>query len=167
MGVTTKTGDKGETSLYTGERVRKDSLRVETYGSIDSLDSALGLARAFSKKPEVKEKIFKQQKNIHLLMADIASLGKEPMITNDVIKNIEEEIQGVESQLPPLREFMVPGANKGGAMLDLARTAARASERKCWALSRDEEVAKNDIVYLNRLSDYCFLLMRLEESEDR
>ena len=167
MGVTTKTGDKGETSLYTGERVRKDSLRVETYGLIDSLDSTLGMARAFVENEAVREKVFKLQKQIHLLMADVASLGKEPMINDDVIKEIETEIQAVESSLPPLREFLVPGATKGGAMLDMARTSARSAERKCWALSREEELAASDILFLNRLSDYCFLLMRLEESDTK
>ena len=76
MGVYTKTGDKGQTGLYTGERVDKDSIRVETYGIIDEMNSALGMARAFCEKDDVRQMIHALQKDVALFMADIASLGK-------------------------------------------------------------------------------------------
>ena len=87
--VYTRTGDRGQTSLYTGERVSKGSLRVETYGTIDEVDSVLGSARALVVHQNVKETIFKIQKDLWLLMADVASLGKEPNIGSDLVKDLE------------------------------------------------------------------------------
>ena len=89
MGVYTKTGDKGQTSLYTGERVDKDSLRVETYGTIDEMNSALAMARAFSRSEEVKTLILMLQKDVSLFMADLASLGQEPHIKETQVKDLE------------------------------------------------------------------------------
>ena len=161
MGVYTKTGDKGQTSLYTGERVNKDSLRVETYGIIDEMNAALGMARAFSENEEVKTLLFMLQKDVSLFMADLASLGQPPHITE---MNISElELDRIEGIVGPLRKFLVPGDTKSGAMLNLARTIARRAERQMLRLSREEEVHESDRLYINRLSDYCFMLMRLEE----
>ena len=163
MAVYTKTGDAGLTSLYTGERVEKNCLRVQTYGAIDEADSALGLARAFAEIAEVREKILAAQKLLPRLMADFASLNREPIITFDDVKNLEAEMDALESSLPPLREFIIPGASKGGAFLDLARTITRRAERLACELSKSEKVHEVDKIFLNRLSDYCFLLMRCED----
>ena len=163
MAVYTKTGDAGLTSLYTGERVEKNCLRVQTYGAIDEADSALGLARAFAEIAEVREKILAAQKLLPRLMADFASLNREPIITFDDVKNLEAEMDALESSLPPLREFIIPGASKGGAFLDLARTITRRAERLACELSKSEKVHEVDKIFLNRLSDYCFLLMRRED----
>lgn len=163
MAVYTKTGDAGLTSLYTGERVEKNCLRVQTYGAIDEADSALGMARAFAEIAEVREKILAAQKLLPRLMADFASLNREPIITFDDVKNLEAEMDALESSLPPLREFIIPGASKGGAFLDLARTITRRAERLACELSKSEKVHEVDKIFLNRLSDYCFLLMRRED----
>ncbi len=160
--VYTKTGDKGQTSLYTGERVDKDCLRVETYGTIDELDSALGVARANVTHKDVAEAIKEVQKQLWLLMADIASIGKEPAITDDHVKRLEEIIDGFDAKLEPLTSFLIPGENKSSAFLDVARTIARRAERSLWRLSRTEEVHDVDMRYLNRLSDLCFILGRVE-----
>ena len=164
MKIYTKTGDEGLTSLYTGERVEKNSLRVQVYGAIDEADSALGLARAFVTVDIVREKIFAVQKMLPRLMADFASLNREPTITRDDVSKLESEMDALESSLPPLREFLIPGASKGGAFLDLARTIVRRAERLACELSKSEQVHASDKIFLNRLSDYCFLLMRREES---
>ena len=124
MSVTTKTGDQGMTSLFTGERIAKDDMRVEVYGDVDSLGSTLGMARAFATSPRVKEHIYNLQK-----------------------------------------QFIIPGDQKSSAMLDLARTTARAAERHAWTLARRGSVAEIDLRYLNRLSDYIFILMRLEDED--
>lgn len=166
MGVYTKTGDKGQTSLFTGERVDKDSLRVETYGTIDEMNSALGMARAFCENEDVKTRIYLLQKNVSLLMADLASLGSEPYIKEFNIQELESEIDEIEGIVGPLACFLVPGDSKGGAMLDLARTIARRAERQILRLSKQEEVHDTDRLYINRLSDYCFMLMRLEEHKE-
>lgn len=164
MGVYTKTGDKGQTSLYTGQRVDKDSLRVETYGIIDEMNSALAMARAFAKSEEVKTYVHMLQKDVSLLMADLASLETEPYIKEQQIKNLEQEMDEIEAKVGPLRSFVVPGDTQGGAMLDMARTIARRAERQMLRLAKVETVHETDRLYINRLSDYCFMLMRLEDS---
>ena len=164
MKIYTKTGDKGLTSLYTGERVDKNCLRVQTYGAIDEADSAFGMARAFVEVAEVKEKIFAVQKLLPKLMADFASLNQAPLITPDDVKTLEAEMDALENSLPPLREFLIPGNSKGGAFLDLARTITRRAERLACELTKSEPVHEVDKIFLNRLSDYCFLLMRKEDA---
>jgi ATP:cob(I)alamin adenosyltransferase len=163
MSVTTKTGDKGQTSLFTGERVDKDSLRVEVYGTIDEVDAALAMARAFSEKDEVTKRIYGVQQKLGRLMADFASLGKEPLITAADVKAMEDDITVLEDALPEQNSFIIPGDTKAGAMLDHARTVVRRAERLAIRLAKTEAVAESDRLFLNRLSDYCYLLMRLEE----
>ena len=165
MGVYTKTGDEGKTSLYTGERVEKNSLRVQVYGTIDEANSALAMARAFAVNPKVKEKLLALQKLMPLLMADIASLGQEPMLHAEHVNGLEREMDKIEEALPPLHAFIVPGDTKAGAMLDLARTITRRAERLFCELSQTESVHQEDRLFLNRLSDYCFLLMREEQEK--
>lgn len=96
-------------------------------------------------------------------MADFASLGSSPRITEEHIRSIEQRIDDAEATLPPIKVFLVPGDTKAGAMLDLARATARRAERCACRLAAEEEVADTDRRFLNRISDYCFLLMRLEE----
>lgn len=165
MGVYTKTGDKGETSLYTGQRVPKNSPRVETYGMIDEMNSALAMARAFSQKDEVKNLIFALQKDVSLLMADFASLDQPAYITDEKISALEKEMDRIEAKVGKLTKFVVPGDTKAGACLDLARTIARRAERQMLRLAAnpEEKIHTSDKIYLNRLSDYCFMLMRLED----
>ena len=166
MGVYTKTGDEGKTSLYTGERVEKCSLRVRTYGTVDEADSALAMARAFSQNAEVKKKLFALQKLMPMLMADLASIGQKPMIQMEQVEALERQMDEIEAALPPLRCFVIPGDTKAGAMLDLARTVTRRAERLFCELSHTEEVHREDRLFLNRLSDYCFLLMRMDDVGD-
>ena len=99
MGVYTKTGDKGQTSLYTGQRVDKDSLRVETYGTIDEMNSALGMARAFCENKDVQQLILALQRDIPSFMADLASIGTRPMINEYHIKDMEQEMDRIRRQL--------------------------------------------------------------------
>ena len=163
MKIYTKTGDAGTTGLYTGERVEKNSLRVQVYGAIDEADSAFALARAFVSVDDVREKIFDVQKKLPRLMADFASLNREPSITADDVAELERQIDALDEMLPPLKNFLIPGSTKGGAFLDLARTVTRRAERLACELSKTEPVHESDKIFLNRLSDYCFMLMRLEE----
>lgn len=163
MSVYTKTGDKGSTGLLTGQRVDKDCLRVDAYGTVDEVNATLGLARSFCEKVLVKEEIYNLQKVNMLLMAELASDSSVRYITEDHIVSLEKTIDTVESQLPPLKSFLISGNNKGGAALDLARTIIRKAERKIWHLSKNEHVNNELLVVLNRLSDLCFVLMRLEE----
>lgn len=163
MSVYTKTGDKGETGLYTGERVKKNSLRVFAYGAVDEGAAALSLARALSENEEVKNKIFKLQKLLPLLMADLASLNQESLITSEHIATLEKEMDEIEGKLQPLKCFIIAGNTKAGGALDVARTILRRAEREFLTLKESEAVHETDGVFLNRLSDYVFLLMRIEE----
>ena len=161
--IQTKTGDKRTTALDTGERVDKDSLRVEAYGTIDELDSVLGMARASVVSEEVKETIYKLQKDLWMLMADIASLGvKEPSISEANVTDLENFIDHYQAKLPPVSEFLVPGNTYAAGVLDLARTVSRRAERALWRVSRTEHVHESNLKYLNRLSDLCYTLGRME-----
>ena len=164
MSVYTKTGDGGTTGLLTGERIDKASLKVEAYGTVDEFNSALAMARAFCQKDNVKAAVLKLQKINMLLMADLASSGETDYTNADHIVQLEKAIDEAEASLPPITAFIVPGETKGGAALDLARTTARRAERRIWQLCQTEAIEKRLPMILNRMSDYCFVLMRLEEN---
>ncbi|MDY3982629.1 MAG: cob(I)yrinic acid a,c-diamide adenosyltransferase [Veillonellaceae bacterium] len=162
--IYTKTGDKGSTGLYTGERVRKSSLRVEAYGNIDELQAFLGLARAAAKQAKVKDVLLKVEKELWMLMADVASIGKEATITEEMITWQEDTIDAFQGQLPELNHFIIPGDHQTAAYLHVARTITRRAERALWRVyDAKESVHDIDIKYLNRLSDLCFILARAEE----
>ena len=163
MGVYTKTGDKGTTGLLTGQRVDKDCLRVEAYGTVDECNSALGMARALCKKTEVQEKLLRVQKLNMLLMAELASVSDDHYVTAEHVATLEGMIDEIEAKLPKLASFLTPGDTPGGAALDLARTTARRAERQSLRLAKTEDVGQDALIALNRLSDLCFMLMRLEE----
>ena len=159
----TRTGDKGTTGLYTGERVPKQSLRVEAYGTVDEISSALGLARAQVTREDVRETIFNVQKLLMSVMADIASLNlPEPYIKEEHVKLFEDTIDKFDSLLQPLGHFIIPGDTVGAAALDIARTTTRRAERCLLRLAENEPVNPNVLVCLNRLSDLCFILARVE-----
>ncbi len=168
MGVYTKTGDKGTTGLFTGQRVPKTSLRVEAYGTVDEVNAALGLARAVCENEEVKKILFNLQQMNMSLMAELASLDGKAYIRTDHISQMEKTMDKIEAKLPPLASFLISGDTKGGAALDFARTVTRRAERCVWRLQEaqeNEKVHENVLIALNRLSDLCFMLMRLEENK--
>lgn len=163
MKIYTRTGDQGTTGLYTGQRVAKDSLRVEAYGNIDEITSALGLARALSKNEEVRPVILELQKMLMRVMADVASVGGGGRnVENQDVSRLESLIDSFDAKLKPLAQFIIPGDTPAAAALDMARTTARRAERQLWRLSRQEAVDENVLVVLNRLSDLCFTLSRAE-----
>lgn len=162
MKVYTKTGDQGKTGLLTGERVDKDSLRVEAYGSVDEITSALGLARAACRNRQVCETVYELQKLLMLVMADLASTGETAYVTTEKIAQLEELIDRFDGQLPPLACFIIPGDTPGAAALDLARTTTRRAERNVLRLAKEEAVNTSVAIALNRLSDLCFVLSRAE-----
>lgn len=161
--VYTRTGDKGTTGLYTGERVPKCSVRVESYGNLDEITSALGLARSMVKRDDVKETIFNVQKLLMSMMADVASLNLlQPYITEDHVKIFESTIDKFDAMLQPLNHFIIPGDTPGAAALDIARTTTRRAERQLLRLNETEPVNPQLLVCVNRLSDLCFILARVE-----
>ena len=161
--VYTRTGDKGTTGLYTGERVPKCSVRVESYGNLDEITSALGLARSLVKRDDVKEAIFKVQQLLMSMMADVASLNlPQPYITEEHVKLFESTIDKFDAMLQPLSHFIIPGDTPGAAALDIARTTTRRAERQLLRLNETEPVNPQLLVCVNRLSDLCFILARVE-----
>jgi len=171
MKLYTKSGDDGSTGLYSGQRVGKDCARVEAYGAIDELNSALGLAGAACAHEEISTLLRGAQNLLIDMGADLATLtdpeavtkGKEreaPRITADHVKGIEWQIDEIDGKLEPLRQFILPGGCELAARLHVARTVCRGAERRCVALARGEQVNTHVLVYLNRLSDLLFALAR-------
>ncbi len=169
MKIYTKTGDKGETSLFGGQRVPKDDLRIAAYGTVDELNSVLGLALAETPNDEITRILIQVQNDLFTLGSDLASpLEKEnrnfviPRITTAQVERLETFIDSIEYKLPELRNFILPGGSKAASFLHFARTVCRRSERMAVSLARTVDIGPNPVVYLNRLSDLLFVLARYE-----
>ena len=171
MKIYTKTGDKGKTSLYGGKRTTKDSLRIEAYGTIDELNSALGITRALRPDIELDEILKKLQNDLFVLGADMATpLGAKsqnvPRIGERQITALERTIDSFDSRLQPLSSFVLPGGSQIASQLHLARTICRRAERLVVKLSRKEKIGPRCIIFLNRLSDLLFVLARFANHID-
>ncbi|MDD5680934.1 MAG: cob(I)yrinic acid a,c-diamide adenosyltransferase [Candidatus Omnitrophica bacterium] len=174
MGITTKIGDKGFTSLLFGGCDRKDSLRIESCGALDELSSFLGLAKNLAKDKKVKNLIDSVQRDLFVLGAEIAT--EKPFIYKlkkkigaKDIKRLESAIAGLEKKrISKKHHFVVPGENTVSAILDITRSMARKAERRVVAL-KNKKILKNSgiIIYLNRLSDLLFLMARSYEKRKR
>lgn len=167
--IYTKTGDGGETSLYGGERVKKNHHRLEAYGSVDELNSVLGLiiskSNSKGKKYKTKAKIITQltriQKDLLIigsLLAGYKLLNSEKLVKKTI--NLENWIDELERELPALKHFILPGGSERGSLLHFIRSVCRRAERRVVELLSKEEIDINIIIYLNRLSDYFFVLAR-------
>ena len=169
MKIYTKTGDKGETSLFGGERVWKDNLRIECYGTVDELNAVLGLVLTEIKNTEIIDVLNKIQNDLFILGSDLATPKKEsgnqpkvPRVSFKHSETLEKQIDFFDSRLPELRNFILPGGSKGASMLHLARTVCRRAERLVVNLTNEEKLSQEIVVYLNRLSDLLFVLSRFE-----
>lgn len=166
--VYTRTGDDGTTSLGAGQRVAKDSLRVETYGTVDELNSHIGCAIAANLEPALAEELGRIQNDLFHLGSDLCvteedkTLRPVPRIEARHVAALEESIDRLSADLAPLENFVLPGGTPGAAQLHVARTVCRRAERLAVALSRGEEVGGQVVVYLNRLSDLLFVMARWE-----
>ena len=168
--VYTRTGDEGETSLGTGERVSKATQRVCACGEVDELNSFLGLARTKIADPEFERLLERIQNELFVLGADLAVPlpdpsqgvgGRQRRISPAEIENLEKTIDRYNETLPPLEEFILPAGNEAGAMLHVARAVARRAERELVRLAQTEKLNPQVLVYLNRLSDLLFVLARV------
>ncbi len=171
--IYTKRGDAGETSLVGGQRVAKDVLRIESYGTIDELNSFLGAACVTAaadarQHPELERLIAiftRVQHELFNLGSILATLPqdvhpRQPRVTQVEIAQLEREIDEMNEVLPKLRSFVLPGGSRLNAELHICRTVARRAERILVALARDEEVPQDAIGYINRLSDAFFVWSR-------
>jgi cob(I)alamin adenosyltransferase len=174
--IYTRTGDKGDTGLFGGRRVRKDDLRVEAYGTVDELNAALGVAHAQSPDTEIASLLLRLQNDLFLLGADLATpddkdtrKGRTVITRMDPerVAHLESWIDRYESELPPLTQFILPGGHPLAAQLHLCRVVCRRAERRTVALARSETDSAGSTLfnpeilrYLNRLSDLLFVLAR-------
>jgi cob(I)alamin adenosyltransferase len=168
--VYTRTGDDGTTSLGSGERVPKDSPRIEAYGTVDELNSVIGAAIAAGLVPAVLAPLKRIQNELFHLGSDLCvpEAAKDarpvPRIEDRHVDALEALMDKLSEGLPPLENFVLPGGSLGAAQLHVARTICRRAERLVIALSRIEPVGPAAIRYLNRLSDALFVLARAENS---
>jgi cob(I)alamin adenosyltransferase len=176
MSIATKTGDEGETSLMYGRRVQKTDARVDAYGSVDELNSALGLARASAKDSFIADQILAIQKELVTVMGELATATEDmdryvkdgfhltiPAMT-DRLSGVVDDLE--TNRLGKFKDWAIPGKTLNAAALDLARTTCRRAERRVAALMAADPKFNREIVrYLNRLSDVCWLLGRLAEQQ--
>jgi cob(I)alamin adenosyltransferase len=164
MKIYTRTGDKGDTSLFGGQRVPKDALRIDAYGTVDELNSLLGVVRADSTDPQIDRILARVQNELFVLGADLATprSARKKIARVDLsdARPLEKFIDNLEKRLTPLRAFILPGGSLVAAQLHFARTVCRRAERFVVRLSRNEDIGEGITVYLNRLSDLLFVLAR-------
>lgn len=166
MKIYTKSGDKGHTSLIGGTRVLKSHFRIEAYGTIDELNSWIGLLAEYTinetRLPflrEIQDRLFTIGSQLACEIDEISS--KIPLIYEEDIVRIEKEIDLINEVLPPLKHFILPGGHKEVAFCHIARTVCRRAERLVVDLNEQEQVNHLIVKYLNRLSDYLFMLCRI------
>lgn len=167
MPIYTRIGDDGETTLSDGRKVQKDDQRVDAYGSVDELNSIIGLVVAHSNDAELKTVLTKVQKDLFTIGAELAGTKGIPVMNPQKIMDLETKIDAVEEKLPTLRHFILPGGTKTAALLHVARTVCRRAERAVVALAGREKINRQIIIYLNRLSDLFFVLARSENRKKR
>jgi len=157
--IYTRTGDDGTTGLGDGSRTQKDSLRVEAYGTVDELNSTLGLLVANLENPGIASVLVDIQHDLFDLGGELCVPGME-LIKDRHIDRLERELDRLNADLPPLKDFILPGGSMTAAQAHLSRTICRRAERRVISLARQEPVNEPVIRYLNRLSDLLFVIAR-------
>jgi cob(I)alamin adenosyltransferase len=169
MKLYTKRGDNGLTDLFGGKRVQKDDVRVEAYGSVDELNSAVGLALSGCGHEDLRGPLLAIQSRLFELGADLATprtsdetdrSASVPRITAQRVTELEQWIDQICATLPPMRQFILPGGSELAARLHVARTICRRAERRCVSLAHHEPIGDFIIIFLNRLSDLLFAMAR-------
>ncbi|HRA66709.1 MAG: cob(I)yrinic acid a,c-diamide adenosyltransferase [Caldilinea sp.] len=166
--IYTKKGDQGQTSLGGGQRVPKDHLRVTAYGTVDELNSQIGVALAVGVCEQLATVLSEVQNELFDLGSDLAFVEEDkaayklPQIEARHIERLEDLIDEITATVGPLENFILPGGSLGSAQLHMARTICRRAERDVATLMREESVGANVLAYLNRLSDALFVMARYE-----
>lgn len=166
MKIYTKTGDKGTTSLVGGTRVPKTHIRLEAYGTVDELNSNLGLLITYLTDNRDKKFLQHVQDKLFAVGSHLATdqekikLYEISVITPALIEAIEQEIDYLDTLLTPLSNFILPGGSRGAAICHICRTVCRRAERRILALAEQVEISSELLIYVNRLSDYLFTLSR-------
>jgi cob(I)alamin adenosyltransferase len=177
VSIVTRTGDSGTTGLMYNRRVPKSHARVEAYGVVDELNAAVGLARATATDPRVAENLLLIQKDLVLMMGELATLIEDlpryqkdgyPLLNAALTAKLDQLVREIEPRLAPAKDWVMPGSSIHAAALDIARTTCRRAERRACALHETDQLRNPEIiVYLNRLSDLLWLLARKEEQQPR
>lgn len=168
MKIYTRTGDRGTTGLFGGDRVSKHHPRIDAYGTVDETNSVLGVARAAMRDMAgvslLDEMLVRVQGTLFALGADLAtppeSRARTTRLGDAEVEWMEQSIDRLEADLPELRHFILPGGSPAGAQLHVARTVGRRAERLVTHLSEQEEINPTTLIYLNRLSDFLFVAAR-------
>jgi cob(I)alamin adenosyltransferase len=166
--VYTGRGDAGRTDLSSGERVSKSSERVEAYGTLDEANSIIGMARNKAQTGENERRLKQMQNHLHALQAEIACRGPDVFIEKGEVEYLEDVCDKVQSEIPPLTDFVLAGGAGGcesGALLHHARSVTRRAERRIVDLHGEEELRSPVLSYVNRLSDALFLMARHENQK--
>ena len=159
--IYTRTGDDGTTGLGDGSRVPKDDSRFEAYGSVDECNCAIGVVLAVATLPVgVRDILMTVQHELFDLGGELCIPGHRA-IQSSQVSRLEQSLDKLNEQLPPLKEFILPGGGTAAAACHLARTVCRRAERRCWTLARTQTVAPEPLQYLNRLSDLLFVIARV------
>ena len=165
MKIYTKTGDSGQTGLFAGPRVRKDDVRIEAYGAVDELNAFLGLARLQSLPAEIEACLSRVQNELFAVGAELAT--PDPAAHGTALigpvhaEALEKAIDALESDLPPLKQFVLPAGTAAAAHLHVARGICRRAERRVVTLAGDDSAGfQNVLIFLNRLGDYLFVAAR-------
>lgn len=165
MKIYTRTGDAGQTSLYGGQRVEKDALRIEAYGTVDELNAQMGVVRSLPLPPDVEPLLERIQHELFLLGADLATppnSGAKDVrrVGEEEVRRLEADIDRLDASLPQLQAFILPSGSLAGAQLHVARTVCRRAERYIIRLVREESLDKTVVMYVNRLADLLFVVAR-------
>ena len=159
--IYTRTGDDGSTGLGDGTRVPKENLRVEAYGTVDETNSAIGVILGNPGLPqEIRRALTEIQHDLFDLGGELCIPG-HIMIKPAHVDRLESVLDGLNEELPPLKEFILPGGGSAAAACHLARAICRRAERRCWSLARAQNVSADALKYLNRLSDLLFVMARV------
>ncbi len=158
--IYTRTGDKGVTGLGDGSRVEKDSLRVEAYGTVDELNSAVGLVLSAELPDNIRACLVRIQHELFDLGGELCMPGTE-LIPDSYIEDLEKNLDTFNADLPPLKDFILPGGSESASRCHLARTIARRAERRVVSLAHEQSINDASIRYLNRLSDLLFVITRV------
>ena len=160
MKIYTKTGDKGMTSLIGGKRVPKNSARLESYGTIDELNSFLGMIRSFPLEQVIAEELVEIQSRLFDVGGNLATDPESSANLKEPIGVTENGIDRMDAEVPPMKYFVLPGGNQCVSFCHMARTICRRAERRILDLAAETEVDGSVMKYVNRLSDYLFILAR-------
>jgi cob(I)alamin adenosyltransferase len=158
--IYTRTGDQGSTGLGDGTRVEKDSVRVAAYGTVDELNSVIGLLLSNTLADPVRRKLEEIQHDLFDLGGELCIPG-HTVINAQQVTALETYLDELNEQLPPLEDFILPGGGPGAAACHLARAVCRRAERSVVTLARNESVSSESLAYLNRLSDLLFVMARV------